>query len=112
MFDSSRPLSDDDRLLISDWPDSILVAHKSDLSSVWEIAELSGDAMWVSSLTGAGVEELARSIVARLIPEVPEAGTPIPVAARQVQLLIQAREAVGENDPERFREALQQCLGR
>jgi tRNA modification GTPase len=91
LFDTSRPPHDDDRRLMAEWPDAIRVAHKCDLPNVWGDAELELS-LPVSSVTGTGLEELAGRLIARLIPNVPTAGTPVPICQRQVDLLIQAQK--------------------
>jgi tRNA modification GTPase len=85
LLDSSQPLTDDDDRLLADWPDALVVAHKSDLQTAWE-DELPG-AIRVSSLTGAGLDELTTMIVDRLIPAVPPPLTPLPVTHRQAEFL-------------------------
>ena len=85
LLDSSRPLSDDDRRLLADWPDALVVAHKSDLPTAW--SDELPDALPVSSLTGSGLEELTATIVDRLVPAVPPPLTMVPVTPRQVEFL-------------------------
>ncbi|MEI8021043.1 MAG: GTPase [Schlesneria sp.] len=86
---SQAPTSDDDELL-SQWPDGLVVAHKCDLPDQWN-DRLPSQTVKVSSLLGEGVVELQRMIVNRLIPVVPPPGAPIPITARQVDLLRAAR---------------------
>ena len=88
---SQSPTSDDDELL-SQWPDALVVAHKCDLPDQWN-DRLPSHAIKVSSLSGEGVVELQGAIVNRLIPVVPLPGTPIPITARQVDLLRAARKS-------------------
>lgn len=110
LLDTSRPPHEDDRQLLADCPDALLVAHKCDLPNVWG-DQLPPEALPVSSLTGHGVDELARSVVNRLVPEVPPAGTPIPVTPRQVELLQEARDALRRGEETACRDALQRLLG-
>ena len=110
LIDTSRPPHHEDRVLLSDWPEAIIVAHKSDLPSVWNRNQLPGNALSVSSITGAGVETLAREIIARLIPEVPSPGTPIPITERQIDILSNARIANENNDPVECATCLRECL--
>jgi tRNA modification GTPase len=110
LFDTSRPPHDEDFRLLSDWADAIRVAHKCDLNSVWSERELPDGSLRVSSLTGEGVDALAEVLVRALIPEVPRAGTPIPITERQVSLIARARRAAADGDEEGFRAALQDCL--
>jgi tRNA modification GTPase len=111
LFDTSRPPHREDRVLLSDWPEAIIVAHKTDLPCVWDRNELPGDALSVSSITGAGVETVAREIIARLIPEAPSPGTPIPVTERQIENLSKARAAIEDGDPVNCEAYLRECLG-
>ncbi len=91
LLDTSQPPQDDDWQLLQDMPDALLVAHKSDLPGCWGDC-LPSEAIAVSSLTGEGVDDLARAIVGRLVPNVPTPATPLPVNRRQVALLSQARD--------------------
>ena len=109
LLDTSQPPHTDDRRLLADWPDAILVAHKSDLPDVWG-EHVPKAALRISSLAGSGVATLAEQIVERLVPEVPAAGTAIPITSRQIELLRKARRAIDANDETAYREALQACL--
>ncbi len=111
LFDTSQPPHDDDFRLLRDWPDAIRVAHKCDLDNVWTGHQTPDDALRVSSLTGEGVETLAKRLVNRLIPHVPEPDTPLPVTGRQIDLLNRARQAVILKNEADFRAALTECLG-
>ena len=93
----SRPPHADDRQLTAEFPDAILIAHKSDLPNVWR-NETPVNAVSVSSVTGEGVEELAEVLIAKLVPEVPAPGTPLPITPRQIDLLTQARDALDEGN--------------
>lgn len=70
---------------------SILVAHKCDLPDRWGAA-LPPTAIRVSSVTGVGLPELQRAIVARLVPELPAESAVFPVTRRQTE---QLRTAAG-----------------
>ena len=67
-----------------------MAANKSDLGDVWG-KRLPDQAIRVSSVSGEGIDELQRAIVARLVPEVPRPGTPVPLTARQCNQLSIAR---------------------
>ena len=97
LFDVSQPPVETDRQLREEFPDAIFVAHKSDLPEHRSCA-FPDHSLRVSSLTGEGVEQLLKTTVDRLIPEVPEPGQPIPFTDRQVDLLTKAREAAVAGD--------------
>ncbi len=110
LIDTSRPPHEDDHRLLQAWPGAILVAHKCDLPNIWG-AEIPTGAFPVSSLTGEGIEALAEILLAALIPKIPDPGTPIPFTQRQVNLLEQAREALGQNAKATCLAVLDECLG-
>lgn len=109
LLDTSRPPQSDDFELLNQWPDAVVVAHKCDLSNTWG-DRLPAGALHVSSVTGEGVDELARIIVDRLIPEVPPARTPVPVSTRQIELLEQAYDAANSADESAFRNRLKSLI--
>jgi tRNA modification GTPase len=109
LLDTSEPPRSDDRRLLEGAPDAIVVAHKSDLPNVWG-TDLPAGATAVSSLTGAGVDELARRIVSTLVPELPPASCGIPVTERQVSLLQSALAALEAGDEIGFRASLMRLL--
>jgi tRNA modification GTPase len=108
LIDLSSPASEDDRTLLAGFPQAVVVAHKCDLPA------LNGDVArgWhpVSSKTGEGVEALIRAISARLVPEIPAAGTALPVCARQVSLLRLAGQEVDRGDASSCRRTLGEIL--
>ena len=110
LYDASQRLHDEDRRLLAQWPDAIVVAHKCDLEAIAG-PQARKDALQVSSLTGQGVENLATALVARLVPRVPPQGTPIPITDRQVDLLEEARRALSRSDTAACRARLEQLLG-
>ncbi len=99
LVDVSEPPHDDDRRLVESWPDSLVVAHKSDLPMA-EGHGIPPHALAVSSLTGAGVIQMAEEIVRRLVPVVPPPMTPVPVTPRQVQMLREIRQLMDAAAPE------------
>jgi tRNA modification GTPase len=110
LIDVSVAASEDDRTLLATLPDAIVVAHKCDLplwdgADAWE-SRIAGGWPRVSSKTGAGVDGLIRAISARLIPEVPPDGTPVPVTVRQISLLRGADEAAQRGDLSACRQTL------
>ena len=86
---ADQPTKEDDDLL-QQWPTAIVAANKSDLGDMWG-KRLPNQAIRVSSVSGEGIDELQRAIVARLVPEVPRPGTPVPLTARQCNQLSIAR---------------------
>jgi tRNA modification GTPase len=82
LLDVGRPPAEEDQQMLRDWPDALIVAHKCDLPCAWEV--LPPWAMEVSSVSGAGVDELAAAIVRRLVPEVPPPMTMLPIDPQQV----------------------------
>jgi tRNA modification GTPase len=109
LFDTSRPPHVDDWQLMVEWPDAIRIAHKFDLPNVWGDAT-PADAVCVSSVTREGVDVLAEVLIAKLVPEVPEPGTPIPITHRQIDLLTCARDELGEGNDAECVAALEQCM--
>jgi len=114
LIDVSVAASEDDRTLLAAFPEAIVVAHKCDLPpwdgpNAWRSRAAGG---WprVSSKTGAGVDGLIRVISARLVPEVPPAGAPVPVTARQVSLLHRADQAAQRGDLSACRQTLDEIL--
>ncbi len=108
LIDISSPAGEDDRTLLASFPQAIVVAHKCDLPA------LNGHIArgWhpVSSKTGEGVEALIRAISARLVPEIPAAGTAMPVCERQVSLLHLAGRAAQRGDAPGCRRILGEIL--
>lgn len=104
LFDGSQPLTESDVALCEQWPAAIFVAHKSDLPGEWP-QPLPG-AWPVSSLTGSGLEELIATVVQRLVPQVPEPGTPLPFTPRLVDEISRALAAVAEGDRPAFTDSL------
>ncbi|QDU39160.1 tRNA modification GTPase MnmE [Maioricimonas rarisocia] len=108
LLDRSEPIPPEDVELIATWPESLVVINKVDLPPAW--TELEHPSVTVSATTGEGIDDLARQMMQRLIPEVPSEGTAIPVAARQISRLQEAARAFSENDREAFEVAILRCL--
>lgn len=114
LIDLSVPTTEDDRVLLAALPEARVVAHKCDLPpwdgpDAWE-GELARGWPRVSSKTGEGVDALIREISARLVPEGPSAGTPVPVTLRQISLLRRAGQAVKRGDLSACRQGLGEML--
>lgn len=86
LIDVSQSATPEDYALLAGHPEAVIVAHKTDLPDRWGAPWPAG-AQPVSSVTGAGVTELQRHLIARLIPETPPPGAALPVTARQAGLL-------------------------
>ena len=92
LLDVSQVPTAQDEQILAEWPDSLVVGHKADLENRWG-SRLPRDAILVSSVTNAGLSDLQRVLVNRLVPKVPMAGSPIPVTIRQVEALRVIRAA-------------------
>ncbi|MCA9073382.1 MAG: 50S ribosome-binding GTPase [Planctomycetaceae bacterium] len=89
LIDVSQSPTDADRELLTAWGDGIIVAHKCDLDDAWG-CETPPTAIRVSSVTKAGVDQLIATIVKRLVPQVCEPMTPVPISQRQIEVLQRA----------------------
>ena len=99
----------EDKALIEQWPNAILVAHKCDQPDRWR-QHLPQTAIRVSSLTGQGILELQRQIAERLVPIPPPQGVPIPISIRQVGLLQAARKGLTESNTQKYDESLRMLI--
>tara|TARA_R110002111_G_scaffold256979_2_gene324568 strand:- start:42549 stop:43715 length:1167 start_codon:yes stop_codon:yes gene_type:complete len=109
LIDTSQPLHADDQRLLSQWSDSIVVAHKFDLPQCWG-APLPEQSIPVSSKTRSGLDVLLNQLVQRLVPEIPDENTAVPVTKRQSQLLHQAEEALHDADHRKYSALIRQLL--
>jgi tRNA modification GTPase len=89
---------------------TLVIHHKCDLARPPADGRPSG--LEVSSLTGAGIEELCRAIAARLVPDPPQPGEAIPLGERQVRLLADILAAVRDGQSERANSLIRSLLGR
>lgn len=94
VFDASQPWGDDDRQLLERWPDALVVRSKCDL--VRAVPPLPSVA--TSAVTGQGIDELAKLIARRLVPEPPEPGAAMPFRDWQVETLRQAADACARGE--------------
>jgi tRNA modification GTPase len=109
VLDTSRPPTDADFLLLEEWPDVLVIAHKCDLPNEWK-ARTVPHAITASALTGTGLDSLTEQIGNVLVPECPAPGTPIPVCERQITELQRASESLAAGDLAALRAQLQLCL--
>ncbi|MFK7778711.1 MAG: 50S ribosome-binding GTPase [Gimesia sp.] len=109
LIDTSQSVHPDDQRLLSQWPDSVVIAHKTDLPKRWH-ATLPEHAISVSSKTNTGVETLLSHLVERLVPEIPDKNTPVPITKRQFDLLHQAENSLQEGDHHKYTTLIRQLL--
>ncbi|VAX38895.1 tRNA-5-carboxymethylaminomethyl-2-thiouridine(34)synthesis protein MnmE [hydrothermal vent metagenome] len=99
LLDQSQPVTDEERSFLEQYPSAIVVANKSDLPSAWNKNDIPcEDILFLSAMTGEGVDTLSKKIVQQLVPEVPPSHTPIPVTARQISCLQRASLALENNN--------------
>ena len=110
VIDRSRSVDEQVGRLMQELGDGLVVANKSDLPDATGGA-LPQQSLVVSALTGDGVDRLASAILGRLVPEVPEPGTAVPVSSRMVECLEAAEGAVAAGDEVGFREAVAGAIG-
>lgn len=108
LIDVSQPPTETDRRLREEFPSAIVIAHKSDLPSIR--SDLPTEALRVSSRTGEGVEELAKTLIGQLIPKVPDRDQAIPFTARQIDLLERAHHAAHAEDKATLQSSLAELL--
>jgi tRNA modification GTPase len=96
VLDSSAPLNDDDRVLLSAVAESgrIVVISKSDLPAAWSDDEYSREAVRVSATTGAGLDALRQRIAESLGLRETYRDTPAITNIRHIDLLGRARVAL------------------
>jgi len=75
VFDRSAPWSDDDRTLLDEWPDALLVDNKCDLPLA---TGRRPGGVTTSALRGQGIAELLAAISRRLVPDPPPPGAAVP----------------------------------
>lgn len=91
VLDQSEPLTPEDlRLLERTARRRIVVAHKVDLPPAPQ-DRWPEDTLEVSSVNGAGINDLLKAIAQLLVPRLPDAGQPVPVTSPQVDRLQQLR---------------------
>jgi tRNA modification GTPase len=108
-FDRTQPWTDDDARLLRTWPDAVVVRTKCDLPPAG--AEERPAGIRTSARIGAGLDDLTRAVVARLVPEPPGPGMAVPFTARQVEILRAATAALQAGDVRGAVAALQEVVG-
>jgi tRNA modification GTPase len=96
VLDRSRPLDDDDRLLLSEAEASraVIVANKIDLPAAWEPRVEAPGGVLVSATLGQGIDDVRRAIALRLCGGEALRDAPAITNLRHVELLARAREAL------------------
>jgi len=89
-------------------PEALVVVNKIDQPPAWPVP---ADAVAASATTGQGLDDLIGAVVARLVPEAPSPGTPLPftpeladavgeaIALIEVGRTVEARDALGRSLP-------------
>jgi len=109
VLDRSQPLTDEDRALCHDYPQSLWLANKADLAPAWQVrdplihsleiaGELQPDLLPVSAVSGLGLQELKQQIIERLLPALVSGPVALPFTCRQVSHLDQARASLLQGD--------------
>jgi tRNA modification GTPase len=96
VFDLSQPWSEADQTLVESWPQAIVVHNKCDLTPDHDPARPAG--LLTSALRGQGIEQLARAIAGRLVPQPPGAGAAVPFTDGQIGHLEAAADAIAGED--------------
>jgi tRNA modification GTPase len=112
LIDISQPVSPADRAILAEYPQAIVVAHKSDLPADDDSAP-GGPDTWlrVSSKTGIGIEALVAEIARRLVPHLPPVDALVPVTERQVDVLRRALLAAESNNLASLCRSLNELIG-
>lgn len=97
VFDRSEAWSAEDESLVQAWPAALLVHNKCDLPAA---AGPRPPGIELSAQSGAGLAELARAIVARLVPGAPKSGEPVPFLGKHVELLERLKQPLAAGDCE------------
>lgn len=84
IFDRSVPLSAKEHQRLRDWPHALRIDNKSDLPRA---PGPRPPALAVSAVKGAGLADLLRAIVERLVPDPPLAGAAVPFSENQYSQL-------------------------
>jgi tRNA modification GTPase len=95
VFDAGSPWSSHDEALVRAWPLAVCVHNKCDLFDPRESAAANRPpGLFVSALSGEGIDQLEREIGVRLVPHAPPAGAAVPFLTSQVETLAKIRAAL------------------
>lgn len=100
----------DERQIAESGRPTLRVLNKCDLIPSSNPA-VSNDAIFVSALTGAGLDLLIDTITRRLVPVTPGPGAAVPFSPRQVEDLAAARSALERGNAEAAAARLRRLLG-
>lgn len=92
VIDVTATWTDDDAAILAEHPEAIVVLNKSDATEVFDAARPAG--LRTSAVTGLGIDELLKTIVARSVPQPPSPGEAVPFTDRQVQQLREFRASL------------------
>ena len=95
VFDRSAAFGASEQALAAAWPDAMMVHSKCDLAAHPNPRPAGVE---VSALGGDSVENLLTAVSARLVPNAPPAGSPVPFRPRHVATIAAAAEALSKND--------------
>lgn len=109
LVDVSQPPTGEDEQLIAKWLDAIVIGHKCDLGDCWG-TKLPATAIKASSVTGEGLDEIQQRLIKQLVPNVPAAGTAIPISSRQINLIRTARQDLAAGHRDAARDAIEQMI--
>jgi tRNA modification GTPase len=84
IFDAGKPWTAADQTFLEQYPQALILHNKADLP---RSAENRPGGIFVSAVTGQGIEELPRHIAQRLVPHPPPPGAAVPFTAEQIAKL-------------------------
>jgi tRNA modification GTPase len=85
----------------------LTLINKDDLPAAWDWQRLP-DALHISTKTKSGLDSLCAAISRTLVPVVPSAGDPVPVTAKDADLVVQLLDLLGAKKVAVARETLEQ----
>ena len=84
IFDAGKPWTPADQTFLEQYPQTLVIHNKADLP---QTADNRPGGIYVSALTGQGIEELPRHIAQRLVPHPPPPGVAVPFSEEQIERL-------------------------
>jgi tRNA modification GTPase len=96
VFDASARWSGDDQALVDAWPDALAVHNKIDLPRAAGPVRPAG--IDASTITMAGIDTLADSLISRLAPNPPPPGAPMPFHASHFEAIADAVKCLSRGD--------------